>query len=87
MSWHSLIFEKSWWSVEVHDTWEKANVPPVFKKNEKEDLGNYSIAFSKEVAGCGDKGRAVNVYLDFSKTFFTVSCSLLTAELKTRGLE
>lgn len=34
-----------------------------------------------------DKGRAVNVHLDFSKAFDVVSCSLLIAELKTQGLE
>lgn len=69
MSLHSLIFEKSRWAGEVRDTWKKANVPPLFKKGEKEDVGNYPVAFSKEVAGCVDKGRAVNVHLDFSKAF------------------
>lgn len=50
-------------------------------------MGNYPVAFSKEVAGCVDKGRAVNVHLDFSKAFDMVFCSLLIAELKTGGLE
>lgn len=50
-------------------------------------MGNYPVALSKEVAGCVDKGRAVNVHLDFSKAFDMVFCSLFIAELKTWGLE
>jgi len=29
---------------EVTEDWEKANVPPVFTKGKKEDLGNYRLA-------------------------------------------
>ena len=37
----SIIIEKSWLSGEVPGDWKKENVPPIFKKGRKEDLGNY----------------------------------------------
>ncbi|CAM4572670.1 unnamed protein product [Caretta caretta] len=37
----AIIFENSWRSGEVPDDWKKANVVPIFKKEKKEDLGNY----------------------------------------------
>jgi len=37
----SIIFERSWKTVEVPKDWRKANVTPVFKKGKKKDPGNY----------------------------------------------
>ncbi|KAF4790719.1 hypothetical protein TURU_138206 [Turdus rufiventris] len=37
----SIIFEKSWRMGEVPNDWRKANVIPIFKKDKKEDPGNY----------------------------------------------
>ncbi|GAB0187551.1 mitochondrial enolase superfamily member 1 [Grus japonensis] len=37
----SIIFERSWRTGEVPEDWRKANVTLVFKKDKKEDLGNY----------------------------------------------
>lgn len=37
----SLIFDQSWWLVQVPENWRKANVRPVFKKDRQKDRGNY----------------------------------------------
>ncbi|GAB0204010.1 mitochondrial enolase superfamily member 1 [Grus japonensis] len=37
----SIIFERSWRTGEVPEDWRKANVTLVFKKDRKEDQGNY----------------------------------------------
>ncbi|PKU31435.1 rna-directed dna polymerase from mobile element jockey-like [Limosa lapponica baueri] len=37
----SIIFEKSWRLGDVPEDWKKANVTPIYKKDLKEDPGNY----------------------------------------------
>ena len=37
----SIVFQQSWESGEVFVNWKLANVVPVFKKAEREGLGNY----------------------------------------------
>ncbi|GAB0205127.1 mitochondrial enolase superfamily member 1 [Grus japonensis] len=37
----SIIYQQSWLNGEVPVDWRLANVPPIYKKGQKEDLGNY----------------------------------------------
>ncbi|KFW85788.1 RNA-directed DNA polymerase from mobile element jockey, partial [Manacus vitellinus] len=37
----SIIYHQSWPTGEVPDDWKLANVTPIHKKDQKEDLGNY----------------------------------------------
>ncbi|GAB0177975.1 mitochondrial enolase superfamily member 1 [Grus japonensis] len=37
----SIIYQQSWLSGEVPVDWRLANVTPIHKKGQKEDLGNY----------------------------------------------
>ena len=34
---HSMIFEKSRWSDEVHGDWKNSDLAPIFKKDRKDD--------------------------------------------------
>ncbi|CAM5094043.1 unnamed protein product [Eretmochelys imbricata] len=45
------------------------------------------IAFYDEITGSVDEGKAVDVFLDFSKAFDTVSHSFLASKLKKYGLD
>ena len=51
----SIIFERLWQLGEVPDGWNRANIAPIFKKDKKEDPGNYRLVsltlFSQEDYG------------------------------------
>ncbi|PKU37685.1 rna-directed dna polymerase from mobile element jockey- hypothetical protein [Limosa lapponica baueri] len=47
----SIIFERSWRTGEVPEDWRKANVIPVFKKDKKEDPGNYRLVSLTSIPG------------------------------------
>ncbi|KAK4816398.1 hypothetical protein QYF61_016715 [Mycteria americana] len=47
----SIIYQQSWLTGEVLDNWRLANVTPIYKKGQKEDLGNYTLVSLTSVPG------------------------------------
>ncbi|GAB0186005.1 mitochondrial enolase superfamily member 1 [Grus japonensis] len=49
----SIIHQQSWLTGEVPVDWRLANVMPIYKKSQKEDLGNYRPVSLTSVPGYG----------------------------------
>ncbi|GAB0195797.1 mitochondrial enolase superfamily member 1 [Grus japonensis] len=47
----SIIYQQSWLTGEVPDDWRLASVMPIYKKGQKEDLGNYRSVSLTSVLG------------------------------------
>jgi len=47
----SIIYQQSWLTGEVPDDWRIASVTPIYKKGQKEDLGNYRPVSLTSVPG------------------------------------
>ena len=47
----SIIYQQSWSTGEVPDDWRLANVSPIYKKCQREDLGNYRPVSLTSVPG------------------------------------
>ncbi|GAB0199184.1 mitochondrial enolase superfamily member 1 [Grus japonensis] len=62
----SIIYQQSWLTGEVPDDWRLANVMPIYKKGQKEDLGNY---------------RPVSLTLVPGKTMVQLILSVLTRQV------
>jgi len=48
---HSPSHLRLWWSREVPTDWRRGNITPIFKKQKKEDPGNYRSVSLTSVPG------------------------------------
>uniref|UniRef100_A0A674JIV0 Reverse transcriptase domain-containing protein n=1 Tax=Terrapene triunguis TaxID=2587831 RepID=A0A674JIV0_9SAUR len=47
----AIIFEKSWKMGEIPEDWKRANIVPIYKKGNKDNLGNYRPVSLTSVPG------------------------------------